>query len=75
MPRSSYGGDKRRRQIAKKKKRDAKLARKHSKDTGSSGTNEEDTSYLEYLYPGGVPDELLPEDESDEEQDEDEDEE
>ena len=70
MARSPYGGDKRRREIARKKKREAKLARKHSKaEGGSEGTdNEQDTSYLEYLYPGGVPEELLPdsEDESEE---------
>ena len=51
MARNPYGGDKRRREIAKKKKREAKLARKHTKDDGDSG---EDTSYLEYLNPGGV---------------------
>ncbi len=70
MARSPYGGDKRRREIAKKKKREAKLARKHNKAEGeSAGTDtEQDTSYLEYLYPGGVPEELLPD--SDDEQEE-----
>lgn len=57
MPKRSYKGDKRRREIAKKKKREAKLSRKHTvKD--ESGTNGEDTSYLEYLHPGGLPEEL-----------------
>lgn len=78
MPRSSYGGNKRRKEIEKKKKREAKLARKHNRDSGpSSGYQEaEDTSYLEYLHPGGVPEELVPDadEESDEEQDSDEDE-
>ena len=68
MARNPYGGDKRRREIAKKKKREAKLARKHTKDDGESG---EDTSYLEYLNPGGVPEES---DSSDTEADEDEEE-
>jgi hypothetical protein len=64
MPKRSYKGDKRRREIAKKKKREDKLNRKHtSKDDGESGG--EDTSYLEYLHPGGLPEEL--QDDSDEE--------
>lgn len=57
MPKRSYKGDKRRREIAKKKKRDEKLNRKHTvKD--DSDSNGEDTSYLEYLHPGGLPEEL-----------------
>lgn len=57
MPKRSYKGDKRRREIAKKKKREEKLNRKHTvKD--ESDTNGEDTSYLEYLHPGGLPEEL-----------------
>jgi len=71
MARNQYSGDKRRREIAKKKKREEKLARKqHKGDTpeGESGAEEQDLSYLEYLYPGGVPEELLPKkDEADEE--------
>jgi len=63
MARSPYGGDKRRREIARKKKREAKLARKHNKD--EEGQGGEDTSYLEYLHPGGLPEELQPD--SDEE--------
>lgn len=56
MARSSYSGNKRRREIAKKKKREEKLARKHGKDDGSPSNEVEDTSYLEYLHPGGLPD-------------------
>ena len=57
MPKRSYKGDKRRREIAKKKKRDEKLTRKHSVSTGAD-PNVEDKSYLEYLHPGGLPEEL-----------------
>lgn len=65
MPKRSYKGDKRRREIAKKKKREEKLNRKHTgKD--DSDSNGEDTSYLEYLHPGGLPEELQ-EDTTDEE--------
>ena len=56
MPKRSYKGDKRRREIAKKKKREEKLQRRIGKT--SSGEAGEDKSYLEYLYPGGLPDEL-----------------
>ena len=62
MPKRSYKGDKRRREIAKKKKRDEKLQRKIGKT--SSGEAVEDNSYLEYLHPGGLPEELR-EDEED----------
>jgi hypothetical protein len=54
MPRG-YKGDKRRREIAKKKKRQEKLDRKRS---GSDNPEGEDKSYLEYLHPGGLPEEL-----------------
>jgi hypothetical protein len=71
MARSPYGGDKRRREIAKKKKREAKLARKHSgKD--DDGPSSEDTSYLEYLHPGGLPEELQTDSEEESEDDGDE---
>jgi len=63
MPKRSYKGDKRRREIAKKKKREEKLNRKHTSH-GDSESGGEDTSYLEYLHPGGLPDELR--DDSDE---------
>lgn len=57
MPKRSYKGDKRRREIAKKKKREDKLSRKHAlKDDMEPGG--EDKSYLEYLHPGGLPEEL-----------------
>ena len=61
MARNAYSGDKRRREVAKKKKREGKLARKQNKDEVPGA--EEDTSYLEYLHPGGVPEELLPQSE------------
>ncbi len=57
MPKRSYKGDRRRREIAKKKKREEKLNRKHTVKNGSE-SNGEDTSYLEYLHPGGLPEEL-----------------
>ena len=67
MPKRSYKGDKRRREIAKKKKRDEKLQRKI--DHTSAGEAVEDNSYLEYLHPGGLPEELR-EDEEDAEEEE-----
>lgn len=51
MPKRSFKTDKRRREIAKRKKREEKLQRKRTKPEG----DEQDTSYLEYLYPGGIP--------------------
>ena len=62
MARNVYRGSKRRRELDKKKKRAEKLARKQNKS--DSSTPENDTSYLEYLHPGGVPEELLPDSES-----------
>jgi hypothetical protein len=61
MARNSYGGDKRRREVAKKKKREAKLARKQS-PARDENQPAEDTSYLEYLNPGGLPEEADSED-------------
>ena len=50
MPKRSYKGDKRRREIEKKKKKDAKFQRKISGETkGPEG----DDAYLEYLNPSG----------------------
>ncbi len=50
MPKRSYKGDKRRREIEKKKKKDAKFKRKISGETkGPEG----DKAYLEYLNPSG----------------------
>jgi hypothetical protein len=71
MPKRSYKGDKRRREIAKKKKREEKLSRKQGAKPGLGGEGEgEDNSYLEYLYPGGLPEELQDDaDESDESED------
>lgn len=66
MARSSYGGDKRRREVAKKKKREAKLARKQS-PTKDENQTAEDTSYLEYLNPAGLPEEADSEEEDSEE--------
>jgi hypothetical protein len=61
MPKRSYKGDKRRREIEKKKKKDAKLQRKISGETrGPEGDN----AYLEYLNPSGpVRNEAVTEDE------------
>ena len=69
MPKRSYKGDKRRRELAKKKKRDDKLTRKVAGKDEAEGSGE-DTSYLEYLHPGGLPEELQEdsEEESDEEE-------
>jgi hypothetical protein len=71
VARNAYRGSKRRRELDKKKKRAEKLARKQNKDD-STVASENDTSYLEYLHPGGVPEELLPDsgDDIDEESDE-----
>lgn len=52
MPKRSFKTDKRRREIAKRKKREEKLQRKRT--TKPEG-EEADLSYLEYLYPGGIP--------------------
>lgn len=68
MPKRSYKGDKRRREIAKKKKREEKLSRKHS-GKGDSESGGEDTSYLEYLHPGGLPDEFQDSEEQDDDED------
>jgi hypothetical protein len=64
MARNVYRGSKRRRELDKKKKRAEKLARKQNKP--DSPAPENDTSYLEYLHPGGVPEELLPDSPDDE---------
>ncbi len=73
MARNVYRGDKRRRELAKKKKREEKLARKQDKPPGEGEAETQDLSYLEYLHPGGVPEELLPDQEDEEDEDEDED--
>jgi hypothetical protein len=72
MPKRSYKGDKRRREIEKKKKKDAKFQRKISGETkGPEG----DDAYLEYLNPSGpVRNDMgMEEDEDDSEESEDQD--
>lgn len=53
MARNNYSGEKRRREINKKKKKERKLRERAERSTDG---NEEDTSYLEYLNPGGPQD-------------------
>jgi hypothetical protein len=67
--RSPYKGDKFRRQLEKKKKQDEKRKKKQNKDEEAPA--EEDTSYMEYLMPGGPMDERFvdPEEEDNGEQD------
>jgi hypothetical protein len=63
MARPNYGADKRRREIAKKKKAEEKRLR--AAERAASGLPpEEDTSYLEYLNPGGPMDNRYVDDES-----------
>jgi len=64
MARNNYSGEKRRRELNKKKKKERKLRERAERPT--DGT-EEDTSYLEYLNPGGPQDRSLVEEEKDEE--------
>lgn len=70
MARQSFKGDKRRRQLEKQRKQEEKRAKKQNKEPG---TAEDDTSYLEYLSPGGPMDEhfLVSEEEDAEENNED----
>lgn len=78
MPGRSYKGAKRQREIAKKKKKEQKARKKAERGDGSDDSK----AYLEYLYPGGIPHEVLAEhglldddedDDDDDEDDEDED--
>jgi hypothetical protein len=69
MPKRSYKGDKRRRELAKKRKRDDKLTRKIAGKDESESTGE-DKSYLEYLHPGGLPEELQEDSDSESEEEE-----
>ncbi|MDA3949876.1 MAG: hypothetical protein PF508_11750 [Spirochaeta sp.] len=64
MARNNYSGEKRRRELNKKKKKERKL--RERAERAPDGT-EEDTSYLEYLNPGGPQDRSLVEEETDEE--------
>lgn len=70
MARNLYRSGKRRRELDKKKKREEKLARK-AQGTEPGGEEKQDMSYLEYLHPGGVPEEFLPEGQDDSGEDED----
>ena len=64
MPRRSYKGEKRRKQLEKQRKQEAKRQRRQNKDSGEE--QGEDTSYLEYLQPGGPMDERYLADEDEE---------
>lgn len=69
MPKRSYKGDKRRREIEKKKKKDAKFQRKIS---GESKGPDDDKAYLEYLNPSGpVRSDLVSEEEEEESEEDD----
>ncbi len=72
MPKRSFKGDKRRRQLQKKKKREDKLARKQNKGADGSEGESDDNAYLEYLNPGGPMDERFTPEEDDEGDDEEE---
>ncbi len=68
MARNNYSGEKRRRELNKKKKQEIKRREKAERaDTGA-----EDTSYLEYLNPGGPVDHQFIPDEDDQENDDEE---
>ena len=70
MARNRYSGDKRRRELDKKKKKERKRRERAERAaSGGADTPEEDTSYLEYLNPGGPVDaRYMPEDEPSEEE-------
>jgi len=71
MARNNYSGEKRRRELNKKKKKEQK--RREKAERSADGT-EEDTSYLEYLNPGGPQDgRFIEEEESEDDEDSDED--
>lgn len=67
MARRSFKGDKRRRQLDKQRKQEEKRKRRQNKDPNAPA---DDTSYLEYLSPGGPIDQRLAEPEEGEETDE-----
>ena len=69
MARHNYSGEKRRRELNKKRKQERKRREKAERPESEG----DDTSYLEYLNPGGPQDGRFIEDEEDE-GDEDEDE-
>lgn len=68
MARQSFKGDKRRRQLDKQRKQEEKRKKRLNKDPNSG---EPDTTYLEYLTPGGPMDPQFTEPEDDSESDED----
>lgn len=69
MARQSFKGDKRRRQLEKQRKQEEKRKRRQSKDPNAPA---DDTSYLEYLTPGGPMDPQFAEpEEADEDEDSD----
>jgi hypothetical protein len=67
MARQSFKGDKRRRQLDKQRKQEEKRKKRLNKDPNAG---EADTSYLEYLSPGGPmdPSFVEPEEETDSEE-------
>lgn len=64
MARQSFKGDKRRRQLDKQRKQEEKRKRRQNKDPNAPA---DDTSYLEYLSPGGPIDQRFAEPEEGEE--------
>ncbi len=64
MARQSFKGDKRRRQLDKQRKQEEKRKRRQNKDPNAPA---DDTSYLEYLSPGGPVDQRFVEPEKGEE--------
>lgn len=69
MPRRSFSGEKRRRQLEKSRKQEQKRQRRQNKD--DQPNQEPNDAYLEYLNPGGPVDKRFEpvEEESDEESD------
>jgi hypothetical protein len=70
MARHNYSGEKRRRELNKKRKQERKRREKAERPE----TGEEDTSYLEYLNPGGPQDGRFIEEDEDEDDEGDEEE-
>lgn len=64
MARHNYSGEKRRRELNKKRKQERKRREKAERPEGEG----EDTSYLEYLNPGGPQDGRFIEDEEEDEE-------
>ncbi len=56
MGKKSYKPDKRRRELDRKAKQEAKRLRRQNKAAGGGESSGEDTSYLEYLNPAGMAD-------------------